>query len=123
MQSSNDQKSKTVTMEFESVSRTSEYRTDHWRSLVGEIVEVRRNGQLYRHGLVDAAMADASGLWIAQEGAVQREFIDARSGFEVWTNLYPRSRDNEAASEMVAEPAEVPEKIVPSAGGGGPSHH
>lgn len=65
--------------------------TDQWQSLVGEIVEVRLNGEVYRRGLVDNAMPDASGLWIAPDGAVQREFIEAASGFQVWTRLYPRS--------------------------------
>jgi hypothetical protein len=68
------------------------HRADQWQSLVGEIVEVRLHGVLYRRGLVDDAMPDASGFWIAQEAVFQREFIDAASGFEAWTSLYPRSR-------------------------------
>lgn len=101
-------------METQSASRASMYRTDQWQSLAGEIVEVRLDGKVYRKGLVDDAMPDASGLWIAPEGAAQREFIDAASGFEVWTSLYPRSRwDGTAASEMAAEPAEVREQIAP----------
>jgi hypothetical protein len=78
-------------MESQSVSRDSLHRTDQWQSLVGETIEVRLEGEVYRKGWVDAAMPDASGLWIAPEGAFQREFIDAASGFEVWTRLYPRS--------------------------------
>lgn len=65
------------------------HRTDQWQSLVGEIVEVWLDGGLYRRGLVDDAMPDASGLWIAPEAASQREFIDAASGFEVWISLDP----------------------------------
>ncbi|MDQ0242100.1 hypothetical protein J2S94_004212 [Arthrobacter bambusae] len=78
-------------MESQNVSRDNLHGTDQWQSLVGEAVEVRRDGEVYRTGLVDAAMPDASGLWIASEAAYQREFIDAASGFEVWTGLYPRS--------------------------------
>ena len=78
-------------MESQSVSAVSMHRTDQWQSLRGEIVEVWFHGDLYRKGLVDDAMPDASGLWIALEGAFQREFIDAASGFEIWTRLYPRS--------------------------------
>jgi hypothetical protein len=79
-------------MGFPSVSRPSMHPTDQWQSLVGEIVEVRLDGEVYRKGLVDAAMPDASGLWIAPEGAAQRKFIEVASRFEVWTSLYPRSR-------------------------------
>ena len=93
VQSANDQKRKTVNMGFQNVNRASMRPTDQWQSLVGEIVEVRLNGEMYRKGLVDAAMPDASGLWIAPEGAVQREFIEAASGYEVWTSLYPRVRN------------------------------
>lgn len=70
---------------------TSLYPTDQWQSLIGEMVEVRLDGALYRRGLVDDAMPDASGLWIAQEAASMREFIGAGSGFEIWTSLYPPS--------------------------------
>lgn len=73
------------------VSRSVMHPTDQWQSLVGEIVEVRIDGDVYRKGRVDAAMPDASGLWIGQEAVFQREFIDASSGYEVWTSLYPRS--------------------------------
>ncbi|TQJ62108.1 hypothetical protein FBY31_4491 [Arthrobacter sp. SLBN-100] len=103
-------------MESEIVSRASMHRTDQWQSLVGKIVQVRLVGEFYRQGLVEDAMPDASGLWIAPEGAFEREFIDAASGFEVWTSLYPRSRwDRTAASEMVAKKAEVREQIAPRA--------
>lgn len=67
------------------------YVTDQWQSLTGTVVEVRMCGKLYRQGLVDAAMADASGFWLAADGADTREFIDVASGYQVWTSLYPRS--------------------------------
>lgn len=79
-------------MESLSVSNARMHRTDQWQSLVGEIVVVWLDGELYRKGRVDDAMPDASGLWLAPDGAFQRKFIDAASGFEVWTSLYPRSR-------------------------------
>jgi hypothetical protein len=77
-------------MKTQSVSRANMHSTK-WQSLVGETVEVRLMGEVYREGLVDDAMPNGLGLWIAQEGAAQREFIDADSGFEVWTSLSPRS--------------------------------
>jgi hypothetical protein len=65
--------------------------TDQWQSLPGNVVEVRLQGNLYRSGFVDAAMSDGSGLWLAAEGAMSREFIEKTSGYRVYTNLYPRS--------------------------------
>jgi hypothetical protein len=82
-----DEKRKWCPMKPHSV-RANLHRTHQWQSVLGETVEVW-HGKLYRQGLVDATMPDASGLWIAPEGAFQREFIDAASGFEVWTTLYP----------------------------------
>jgi hypothetical protein len=64
------------------------HRTDQWQALVGEILEVRLDGEAYRKGLVDDAMPNASGLWIALETAFQQEFIDSASGFEVWTSAF-----------------------------------
>lgn len=59
-------------MATQSVSRAGMHPTDQWQSLVGEIVEFRLVGEVYRQRLGDDAMPDASGLWIASEGAVQR---------------------------------------------------
>jgi hypothetical protein len=105
-------------MGLQDAGRTSMHRTDQRQSLVGEIVEVRLHGELYRRGVVDEAMRDGSGLWLAPETVSQREFIDAASGFEVWTSLYPRSRwDNAApASEKEAETAEAFERIPAQSG-------
>jgi hypothetical protein len=59
--------------------------TFEWQFLRGEIVEVRRGFVLYRHGLVDDVMPDASGLWLASDGIESREFIHKASGFTIWT--------------------------------------
>jgi hypothetical protein len=76
------------------IQRTSKcmlHVTDQWQSLQGNVVEVRLQGNLYCSGLVDAAMADGSGLWLAANGAMPREFIEKTSGNHVYTRLYPRS--------------------------------
>jgi hypothetical protein len=105
-------------MKSQSESRDSMHRTDQWQSLIGEVVEVRLDGGLYRRGLVDDAMPDGCGLWIAREAALEREFIDAASGFEVWSGLYPRPKWTTAlgASEMVAASAEASERITERSG-------
>lgn len=54
-----------------------------WPSLVGKVVEVWSMGSLHRTGLVEDAMPDGSGLWIAADGSMPRQYIDA-SEFEVF---------------------------------------
>jgi hypothetical protein len=54
-----------------------------WQSLIGERVEVWRKGELYRTGVVDNAMPNGSGLWLARDGASHREFIDRARGYHV----------------------------------------
>jgi hypothetical protein len=85
-------------MESQSPSGSGMHCTNQWQSLAGEIVEVWLGGEIYRKGLVDDVMPDASGLWLALEGAFQRQFIAAALGFEVWTSLYPRSRRDGVAN-------------------------
>ncbi|MEZ2392207.1 hypothetical protein AB6813_22255 [bacterium RCC_150] len=77
----------TVLVDSPNVGSTRMHPKYQWQLLVGEIVVVWLHGELYRKGRVDDAMPDGSGLWIAQEGAFQRKFIDANSGFEVWSSL------------------------------------
>jgi hypothetical protein len=99
-----------VTNEIEHVSRSWKHPTDQWQSLTGEFVEVRLNGEVHRRGWVDAAMPDASGLWIAAEAVHPREYVDAASGYEVWTSLYPRTdwASSSPAAESSLQHAKAP---------------
>lgn len=65
----------------------------HWWSLIGETVEVWLEGKLYRRGVVDEAMPNGSGLWLAREGIEAREFISRSSGFEARSALAPGPSD------------------------------
>ncbi|MDI2037208.1 hypothetical protein [Paenarthrobacter nitroguajacolicus] len=85
-------------MESQTILRANLHRSDHWQHLLGEIVEVWRDGKLYRRAVVDAIMPDASGLWISLEGVFERKYIDAAAGFEVWTTLYPCSGEGGAST-------------------------
>lgn len=58
--------------------------SDEWRALIGQKVEVWLRGVLYRKGIIDDALPGSKGLWLAQDGVFQREFIDVISGYEVW---------------------------------------
>lgn len=43
-------------------------RCTEWRSVLGAMVEVRLGMSLYRVGLVDDVIPDASGIWLAADG-------------------------------------------------------
>lgn len=61
----------------------SNHTMTRWQSLIGERVEVWRKKELYRTGIVDDAMPNGSGLWLARDGASHREFIDRACGYRV----------------------------------------
>ncbi|MFK0003047.1 hypothetical protein ACIQTZ_18715 [Paenarthrobacter sp. NPDC090520] len=65
--------------------------TNEWQSLPGSYVEVYRNGELYRCGIVEEAMHDASAVWLAADERGAREYIGKADGYYIWTELYPRS--------------------------------
>ena len=54
-----------------------------WEFTPAARVDVYMNGTHYRRGVVDDVMPDASGFWLAAEGAALREFIDRSSGYQV----------------------------------------
>ncbi|MFC9769871.1 MULTISPECIES: hypothetical protein [unclassified Pseudarthrobacter] len=54
-----------------------------WSKLQGAIVEVLHDGAVVRDGYVDAATADGTMLWLAQEGPWNRMLIDKGSGYEI----------------------------------------
>jgi hypothetical protein len=78
-------------MQTQGIPAVTLHATDQWQSLVGHVVEVRLQGYLYRRALVEEAMPDASGLWLAADGTSSRQFIDKTCGYTVYTSLYPRS--------------------------------
>lgn len=57
---------------------------DDWALLVNTPVEIRREGEVLRVGVVEDAMPDSSALWIAAEGALPRQMFEASLGHEVW---------------------------------------
>lgn len=46
-----------------------------WLPAVGESIEVRSRGTV-RRGIIEAAMYDGSGFWLAAEGVEPRLFVD-----------------------------------------------
>lgn len=55
-----------------------------WLPLVGEVVEIRLNGQVVRTGVVDAVTDDNSILWVAGHGALPRAMVERADGYKVW---------------------------------------
>ncbi|MBX7443399.1 MULTISPECIES: hypothetical protein [unclassified Arthrobacter] len=60
------------------------FRHDTWNTLLGAVVEVRKNGTPIRTGLVEDVMPDSSALWIAADGLAGRILIEVAEGYEVW---------------------------------------
>jgi hypothetical protein len=73
------------------VAGMTTHRAVEWQSMRGEFVEVRIGGKPYRRGFVDDAMPNGSGLWLASDGILARQFIDKADGYSIWTRLYLRS--------------------------------
>lgn len=57
---------------------------DNWCHLASVAVEIHRNGKLIKTGLVDAATADSTKLWLSQDGLEGRSIIHKLDGYEVW---------------------------------------
>lgn len=64
-----------------------------WSNFVGLPVELRQQGKYIRSGVVGAAMPDSSVLWLAADGADDRQMFEAALGYQAWT--YPRELDGE----------------------------
>jgi hypothetical protein len=60
------------------------YRYHDWSRLIGTPVEVRKDFEIVRAGVVDDAMADSSALWLAADAGGGRALYAAAEGYEVW---------------------------------------
>lgn len=76
------------------------YRYHDWRRLVGTPVEVRKDLEVVRTGVVDDAMDDSSALWIAADARGGRTLFTAAEGFEVW--IRPQELDGKLCFKMAA---------------------
>lgn len=60
-----------------------------WATLARQFVEIHRGSEIYRSGQVDDTMPDGSGLWMAADGVLGREFISRDEGFTVGNPYRP----------------------------------
>jgi hypothetical protein len=59
-------------------------KVDNWCHLPSTFVEVRRGGDVIRSGVVEAATADSTMLWLSRDGIEARTIIRKIDGYEVW---------------------------------------
>ncbi len=55
-----------------------------WIPVIGEWVEIRRHGEVFRSGVVDAVTHDGAILWLVGEGIFPRTMLERVEGYEVW---------------------------------------
>jgi hypothetical protein len=60
------------------------YPASEWHRLDGVPVEIRQLGLTVRAGTVAAVMPDSSMIWVAADGAYERELFLAADHYEVW---------------------------------------
>lgn len=60
------------------------HRQYDWLPVVGEIVEIRRDEETVRTGVVDGVTPDGGILWISADGAERRAMFERAQGFTVW---------------------------------------
>lgn len=81
-----------------------------WSNLVGLPVELHRHGKYIRSGVVDAAMPDSSVLWLAADGADDRQMFEAALGYQAWT--HPRELTGHFRFKMAKNPPAAAEETA-----------
>jgi hypothetical protein len=74
------------------------YRHNDWNLLIGAVVEVRKDHEFFRSGVVDEAMPDSSALWLAADRGHTRVLIEAAEGYDVWVE--PRILEGKLSYRM-----------------------
>ncbi|TLM82930.1 hypothetical protein FDW83_11035 [Pseudarthrobacter sp. NamE2] len=86
------------------------YRYHDWSRLIGTPVEVRKDFELVRAGVVDDAMHDSSALWLAADAAGGRALFAAAEGYEVW--ISPRELGGKLCYKMARIQLAAPGRTV-----------
>lgn len=88
------------------------YPSSEWHRLDGVPVEIRQQGTMVRAGTVAATMPDSSMIWLAADGAYERQMFLASDNYEVWLEAglldgelrYRMTNDNLYPSRSRARP-------------------
>jgi len=62
------------------------YQCRDWSILPGLEVEVRRNRQVVRSGIVETVMPDANMLWLSLDHNGNRTLFESSEGYEIWAD-------------------------------------
>ena len=65
------------------------YPPHDWARLIGVPVEVRKDSEVVRAGVVDDAMPFPAALWLAADVSGGRELFTAAEGYEAWIRPQP----------------------------------
>jgi hypothetical protein len=71
-----------------------------WTRLIGVPVEIRKDLQVVRTGMVDDAMRHPAVLWLAADAAGGRALFAAAEGYEAW--IRPRELGGKLCFKMAA---------------------
>lgn len=71
-----------------------------WNRLIGAYVQISRENQVIRSGVVDDAMPDSSILWVASDGIHPRAMFEAADGYAAWVE--PQQLTGEASYRMTS---------------------
>ena len=78
------------------------YPCHDWGRLIGVPVEIRRDSEVVRAGVVDDAMPRPAALWLAADAGGGRELFTAAEGYEAW--IRPRELGGKLCYKMAAAP-------------------
>lgn len=76
------------------------YPFSDWTRLVGVPVEIRKDFEVVRAGVVDDAMPDPAALWLAADASGGRALFTAAEGYEAW--IMPQELGGKLCYKMAA---------------------
>ncbi|MDQ0827619.1 hypothetical protein QFZ60_003792 [Arthrobacter sp. B2I5] len=83
------------------------YPSREWSRLIGVPVEIRKDFQVVRTGVVDDAMRDPAVLWLAADTEAGRALFTAAEGYEAW--IRPQELGGKLCFKMAAAQLQVPQ--------------
>ncbi|MDP9889450.1 hypothetical protein [Pseudarthrobacter enclensis] len=76
------------------------YPSHDWARLIGVPVEIRKDSEVVRAGVVDDAMPFPAALWLAADASGGRALFTAAEGYEAW--IRPQALGGRLCYKMAA---------------------